>query len=291
VLPESDPAGTDLAGSFVFGYDGGMTSKSALHRVVSPDGTRKADIPGEILKEKLREGWTVDLFPDDRGELYAGIPDKHKGRSAIVIASGPSSGIVSRDAVAALIERENLVVFGVNDADRSMGGLPVPKLNYLVILDDHLWDDRLPHLLPLLAANPGSLPITAFTIQEDVRYIYAPFSFVEDPNEKGPANIPYVVGRLFHGWSSGVAAIQIAMWMGCRRIYLLGHDLQVAHGRTHGFGVREAGEKNRNYPQRAKMFAGYETIAYHAAKTGVEIINLSPCSAISFFPVIPLLKP
>lgn len=265
-----------------------MASTSVSHRIVSADGTRKADVPGEILKEKLRDGWKLDPFPDDRGELYAGIPDKHKGRSAIVIASGPSSGIVDREAVADLIRHENLVVFGVNDADRSMGGKPVPRLDYLVILDDHLWDDRLPKLLPLLDANPGSLPITAFTIQEDVRYIYAPFSFVEDPNTKGPANIPYIVGQLFHGWSSGVAAIQLAMWMGCRRIYLLGHDLQVAHGRTHGFGVREAGEKNRNYPQRAKMFAGYETIAYHAQQIGVEIINLSPCSAISYFPIRPL---
>ena len=265
-----------------------MTTSVDCYRIVSPDGTRKADVPGEILKEKLRDGWKIDPFPDDRPELYNTMPGKHKGRAAIVIASGPSSGLVDRDEVIEMIRRENLVVFGVNDADRSMGGLPVPMLDYLVIIDDHLWDDRFPKLKALLDENKDALPVVAFTISEDVRYIYAPIAIGEDPNTKGPANIEYVVGRLFHGYSSGVMAIQIAMWMGCTKIYLLGHDLQVAAGRTHGFGVREAGEKSRNYPQRDKMFAGYETIAYHAAKIGVEIINLSPCSAIKFFPFRPL---
>lgn len=263
-------------------------NSSDCYRIVSPDGTRKADVPGEILKEKLRDGWTIDPFPDDRDELFRSLPGRHQGRSAIVIASGPSSGLVERDEVAALIKRENLVVFGVNDADRSMGGLPVPALDYLMILDDHLWNDRLANLQELLRAHPAALPVTAFEISEDVRYIYTPFSVADDPNHLGPSKVQYVVGRLFHGYSSGVAAIQIAMWMGCRKIYLLGHDLQVAHGRTHGFGVREAGEKSRNYPQREKMFAGYETIAYHAHKLGVEVVNLSPCSALRFFPVRPL---
>jgi len=263
-----------------------MTTSASSYRIVK-DG-RKADVPGEVLAEKLRDGWAVDPFPDDRGELYAGLPGRHRGRRAIVIASGPSSGLVKYDDVIDLIVNEDLIVLATNDADRSMGGKPVPELDYLVILDDHLWDDRLPKLRELLDQNPGALPVLAFTISEDVRYIYAPFSVAEDPNVKGPTNVPYVVGRLFHGWSSGVAAIQLAMWMGCDRIYLLGHDLQVASGRTHGFGAREAGELSRNYPQRAKMFAGYETIAVHAAMLGVEVVNLSPCSALDYFDKRPL---
>lgn len=265
-----------------------MGNSVDCYRIVSPDRITKADVPGEILKEKLRDGWVLDHFPDDRGELFASLPGKHRGRGAIVIASGPSSGLVKMDDVTDLIAEEDLIVLATNDADRSMGGKPVPSLDYLVILDDNLWADREDKLIDLLRKNEGSIPITAFTISEDVRYIYAPFAINEDPNHKGPANIDYVVGRLFHGWSSGVAAIQLAMWMGCSPIYLLGHDLQVAGGRTHGFGVRDVGEKSRNYPQRDKMFAGYETIAYHAQKTGTKIVNLSPCSSISFFEKSPL---
>ena len=257
-------------------------------RLVSPDGSRKADVCPEILPEKIRDGWRYDTFPDDRGELYGSLPGKHRGRPALVVASGPSAGLVDRKAVIDLIDRENPVVFGVNDADRSMGGLPVPSIDYLAILDDGLWNDRLPKLQELLKANSDAIPCLAFTIDEDVRYIYTPVAMRVDPNLIAPQKIEYVVGRLFHGWSSGVMAVQLAMWMGCSPIYLLGHDLQVAGGRTHGFGKREAGEFSRNYPQRANMFAGYETLAYHARSIGCEIINLSPCSALTFFPVRPL---
>lgn len=265
-----------------------MSTANKTYRIISPDGLRKADIPEELLLEKQRAGWKIDPRPDTRGSLFASMPGLHKGRGAIVIASGPSAGIVPRDAVQRLVAQENLVVFGVNDADRSMGGQPVPNLNYLVVIDDGLWNDRCPKLLELLRNNPGSIPITHFEIQEEIDYIHAPIGIHYDPNMLGPRNIEYVVGRLFHGFSSGVAAVQIAMWMGCNPIYLLGHDLQCAHGKTHGFGVREAGERSRNYPQSAQMFAGYETLAYHAERTGTSIINLSPCSALKYFPVRPL---
>lgn len=245
-------------------------------------------MPPWLAKERIRDGWKPDPYPDKRGSLYGAMPGLHKGRPALVIASGPSSGLVDPDAVRRLLDETNPVVFATNDADRSMGGKPVPRLDYLMIIDGHLWDDRYHQLRALLAANPGSLLIAGFECQEDVDYIYTPTGINLDPNQLGPSNIDYVIGQLFHGFSSGVAAIQIAMWMGCGPIYLLGHDLQCVGGKTHGFGVREAGEVSKNYPQRTQMFAGYETIAYHATKIGVEVVNLSPCSALTYFPVRPL---
>lgn len=263
-------------------------SPNAAVRLISPDGKRKVDMPPWLARERLTQGWKPDPYPDRRGSLYGAMPGLHKGRPALVIASGPSSGLVDPDAVRRLIDETSPVVFATNDADRSMGGKPVPRLDYLVIIDGGLWDDRYHQLRALLAANPGSLPITGFDVQEEVDYIYTPVSALMDPNQIGPQNVDYEIGRLFHGWSSGVAAVQVAMWMGCGPIYLLGHDLQCAQDRTHGFGVREAGERSKNYPQRVNMFAGYETLAYHAAKIGVEVVNLSPCSALTYFPVRPL---
>lgn len=80
--------------------------------------------------------------------------------------------------------------------------------------------------------------------------------------------------------NSGAAAISLAVHFGVRRIYLLGFDMKIQGSETHWHG----GHGNKNAPPFRKHLKGFPDIAKDAKNRNVEIINVSPSSAIMCFP-------
>jgi len=83
--------------------------------------------------------------------------------------------------------------------------------------------------------------------------------------------------------SSGGAAVNVAYHLGAKRILLTGYDM---HG-------DENGNRRNWYPEQyqqhstkgyGNMIAPFEQIAADAKRLGVEIINATPGSAITYFP-------
>lgn len=83
--------------------------------------------------------------------------------------------------------------------------------------------------------------------------------------------------------NSGSAAISLAYNTGCKRIILLGFDMDVnPQGKSHWHGLYEA-KKTQPFH---KHLIGFDQIASDAKRLGVEIINASPTSKITQFPKI-----
>ncbi len=96
--------------------------------------------------------------------------------------------------------------------------------------------------------------------------------------------------------NSGAAAISMAVYLGVRRIVLLGFDMQVGvhgqhwHNAYRGMRVHRTHGKQRGQLVVAKKLPfdrhlrGFPLIARDAKKLGIEIVNASPNSAIKEFP-------
>ena len=246
-------------------------------RMIHPNGRVRVDVTQHAVKERLSEGWTIDPFPDDREELQTKLIEHHKSQPAIVCASGPSMHRYGPH-LAELIPRSDYVTWGTNCVFNVARGEPLP-CDYLMILDDALWEQNHKQFMAYLKAHPYTLPCLAFTPHESIRYHHVGINMHATPDQQ-PAYRP---GSYFHGSSSGVAAIQMAMHCGCNPIYLVGHDCGVIDGNTHGHGVRSGHELKDDYPQGLTMLAGYGVVAAHAKRIGIEVYNLSPNSRLTCF--------
>lgn len=260
-------------------------------RMIAKDG-RKVDVPLRLVPMKEREGFRPDTECEDRRPKHTTeMVGRHKGQAAIVIASGPSTGAVPYRSLMEFIRaggnvpggltKGPLRVWATNDVFKCCNGLPIAA-DYVVILDSHFWTRWLRELLEYFQQFPNALPVLGFSINQSIDYqqiginLGRPATKTETPE--------YIPGRFFHGNSSGVAAIQMAMFAGCDPIYLLGHDCGAIYGKTHGSGIRTPEELRKDYPQGKMMLDGYRAVALHAERLGVRIINLSPESRIPDFP-------
>lgn len=81
--------------------------------------------------------------------------------------------------------------------------------------------------------------------------------------------------------NSGYAAINLAVKLGARRVYLLGYDLRVTPASTHW---------HDGYPRRhnpgvfGKLHAHFAALAQELPRLGVEVWNANPSSLLRAFP-------
>lgn len=249
-------------------------------RMKSPTGSVQ-DIPTAYIRDRQAMGWVVCPEADPRPFLHGSTVNRHLGRDALVIASGPSAGSVPVDRLRAWADAAGLVTWVTNNAHSICGGSPFPRADYLAILDDNFWFTRREKLAAYLHANPLCVPVLGFD-PGDCALSYQ--RVVVDMNRTPNTAPAYVPNEYFHGNSTGIVACQMALHCGCRSIWLLGHDCKTIGGKTHGDGVRCAEELSNGYKQGRDMLAGYATLAAHAAALGVRITNLSRDSAVECFP-------
>lgn len=113
------------------------------------------------------------------------------------------------------------------------------------------------------------------TVLRDVKYIPTDKEKTYGLSSKPDA----IVG----GSNSGVAAIDLAVHLGVKRIMLLGFDMKLDENKTsHWHGSHWHGNK----PPFSRHLRSFTFVASDAKSRGVEIINASPDSAIKEFPKI-----
>lgn len=251
-------------------------NKSGVTRMLQPPHfLRSVRIPNSLFHDKLKQGWRVDPDQEDHYDNHRTTPGRHEGSRAFVAASGPSMGLFPRERI--LAYAEGMVKWATNNAWEVCRGAAFPA-EYLVIMDEHFFLRHEEKVLAYLAEYDATL-VTSFNVSRLRKWQKVPVPMTAFAKDRPP----YRVNEYFHGKSSGVVAIQMALHAGCSEIHLLGHDCTTAHGMTHGNGVRHQHELVRGYPQGKQMVAGYELVAEHARQLGVRTVSLSPVSTLQCF--------
>lgn len=91
---------------------------------------------------------------------------------------------------------------------------------------------------------------------------------------------------ILQGRSSGHTAISLAVALGACRVVMLGYDMRVVDGKEHCHAEYSGERDLRQYANDfVPAFAGWNDIAIAA---GVEILNATPGSAVTEFPMVDL---
>lgn len=91
------------------------------------------------------------------------------------------------------------------------------------------------------------------------------------------------------GWCGGGSSINLAHLLGARRIVLLGFDMRFGADRKHWHRLApwpQAPDREKRY--RSHHMPGIAAMAWPLQQAGVEVINCTPGSALSCFPIRPL---
>jgi hypothetical protein len=98
-----------------------------------------------------------------------------------------------------------------------------------------------------------------------------------------PSLTSYHGAGIYCGCNSGFGAIQLAIWLGATRIYLLGFDMHAKEG-THYHGGYGDGS-TVDYNIQLDLFRKeLEAFAPQIAEAGVSVVNLSQGSSLTCFP-------
>ena len=197
------------------------------------------------------------------------------GRTVALIASGPSLTPSQIEYLAPRHAFGDLVVAGVNDAYRIC-----PFLDLLYAADERWWD---------LHHNQATAPIRATYIpgagpEPDGEHV-ARYNLVGIPGRAEPGLSP-VPDYVHLGQHSGFQLINLTIAAGAARILLLGFDCRLDGDRRHWFGDHPA-ELNRDSPYNRFRYE-IEYAAPAIAARGVQVVNCSPGSALTCFPIADL---
>lgn len=201
------------------------------------------------------------------------------GKEAVVVGSGPSSGLVNPNTLREFCKDK--ITIGCNDVWRVLRGLSL-SCDYFVMLDRKFYEDHYQDVSRYITEHPECMPVSFFPIMGRHLRININMNWDSQICLKQERDNRFNPNAYFHGHSSGVAGIQIAMHMGCSKVYLIGHDLCVTPTRTHGFGDRH-GERQNGYRQGLTMQSGYDLIKQHADEIGIDIVNISNISKLKQF--------
>lgn len=191
------------------------------------------------------------------------VPDLWRGHTVVCIAGGPSLTQAQIDAC-----RGRAKVIAVNDAYRLC-----PWADILYFCDDQWWrwhKDRPEYRS--FAGLKVTLENTHIVDDANVRRVR---NMGRDGFNAEPDGVKT-------GGNSGFQAVHVAAHLGAARILLLGYDMKSApDGRTHWFGEHPK-------PTVPGVFASvmlklFPTIAPELKRRGIEVINVTPGSALECF--------
>lgn len=93
---------------------------------------------------------------------------------------------------------------------------------------------------------------------------------------------------LAHGFNSGAAAINLAVQLGYKRIYLLGYDMGVVNGRKNFHTDHR--RTTPHYAYQSQFIPSFTALVEPLRAMGIEVINATPGSALNVFPSASLTK-
>jgi hypothetical protein len=236
------------------------------------------------------------LKPHERGQPIGNpIEPKFEGETAVLIATGPS---ISREQVdfVRIAQRENKCkIFTVNIAYQL-----APETDVQVSCNEDWWNYYWPRD-HVLRDMPGD-KYTWFKYIADkykIKYIHA-------AEKSGLSTDP----RTIHiNKGSGPMAINVALHYGVKKLLLIGHDMKFAP--DYNGQQKKAGSAPRHYfgeyPKELRhwpsvkvgksnpgtldgLIEAYNTMPSDLKKKGMKVINCTPNSALSTFPMSTLEK-
>jgi hypothetical protein len=90
-------------------------------------------------------------------------------------------------------------------------------------------------------------------------------------------------GGLRHGSNAGYQAINLAVHYGAKRILLLGYDMRVVNGRTHWHDEQREPAGSFKTVLEKSMLPHFSSLVEPLADLGVEVVNVTPGSALTYF--------
>ncbi len=222
-----------------------------------------------IASELERMGLVViDRAPARHVENVAAVLSRRwEGATVVIVCSGPSLTDEQLDVAHQRQDENGWKVIAVNDNWRRSLGADV-----LYACDDRWWDKY--HAEITTSEFGGEL----WTQDNKAAQRYG-LRHVRGEAASG-------LGRrvVHHGNNSGYQAINLAYLWGVRRVVLLGMDMQIIDGKRHWFGDHPRGlNKPSPYKEWVKKF---DQLSIDLLHEGVEVINCSPVSALTCFPVV-----
>lgn len=227
----------------------------------------------------MRRGWRLTKrngHPASLGELSS-IIDAEEGMDGVVFGNGPSYAYYSPDRITSFIDGK--VSIGCNQMWECWGkGTPDIPCKYYVILDATFMRRYSAELVRYYDKYKPTFLLSARQVGTDLPFVALRINSGITPKNKPP----YRPASLFHVGSGGVIACQVALHLGLRTIYMLGHDCKPNPngGQTHGHGDRR---RHKGYSQGAGFVVGYEYLPVWAKQQGrgAEFVNLSPYSTFN----------
>ncbi len=88
---------------------------------------------------------------------------------------------------------------------------------------------------------------------------------------------------LRHGSNAGYQAINLAANYGVKRILLLGYDMRVVNGRTHWHNEQRESAEGFKMVLEKSMLPHFSSLVEPLAERGIDIVNVTPGSALTCF--------
>jgi hypothetical protein len=230
------------------------------------------DMPVELARRAIAEGLAVEVgkpqAPQTVRPGLEAVPRRWDGQTVIVAAPGPS---LTED-VAEQCKGVRTIV--VNDAWRRL-----PWADVLYACDRAWWQHH--QGAAGFKGEKWSTHDDANNGKIEVAEAYG-VRLVAGAAREGFSTDPTVI---HYGSNGGFQAVNLGILMGAARVVLVGFDMRVVDGMSHFFGDHPA-------PLRTRTgFSGFIPPFERAAKSlppGVEIVNATPGSALTCFPMMGL---
>lgn len=198
---------------------------------------------------------------------YWSVPRDWEGETCAILGCGPS--LRGQD----LSPLAGLRVIAINDAFRLY-----PTCDILYFSDRAWWDGPHGRRDNVGRYFRGGCIVT---MENDIGGILR-------LRNTGPTGLETSPDGVRHGSNSGYQCINLAVHLGVRRIILLGFDMRCVDGETH-WGPRPEQQSVHGFTRTLDvMLKKFETLVDPLAAAGVEVVNCSPGSRLTVWPMVSL---
>jgi hypothetical protein len=205
------------------------------------------------------------------------IDKRWPGAKCIVAATGPSltPAVAERCQAAAATHK----IVAVNDAYKLL-----PAADLLYGMDANWW--TLHNGVPGFAGEKWTArEVSPHRIAEKDAAIQK-YSLLSVPGDWAEAaGFSFNPERIHYGANSGFQAINLAILFGVAEVILVGFDMRAVNGQQHFFGNHP---KPLNNPNQYDTFIQSFNAAARTLPSTVRIINATPASALTCFPMLEL---